>query len=44
MSMALQQAVFGTLVIWAIRPQVKLTKTLDTTFRDYWAGIAVRQR
>ncbi len=43
MSLAFQQALFGTLVLWAIRPQTKLTNLLDTSFEDYWACIEARK-
>ena len=43
MSLAFQQAFFGTLVLWAIRPQAKLAKLLDATFDDYWTCIAARK-
>lgn len=36
MSRGFQQALFGTLVIWAVRPQDKLETLLDASFEDYW--------
>jgi AcrR family transcriptional regulator len=39
MSLSFQQAVLGTLVAWAIRPQAKLTGLLDACFEDYWACV-----
>jgi AcrR family transcriptional regulator len=36
MSRAFQQALFGALVIWAVRPQDKLETLLDVSFEDYW--------
>ncbi len=36
MSLAFQQAVLGTLVVWAIWPQGKLVGLLDASFEDYW--------
>ena len=44
MSLALQQALFGVLVLWAIRPQAKLATPLDAAFKDYWTCIAARGR
>jgi AcrR family transcriptional regulator len=43
MSLAFQQALFGTLVLWAIRPQAKLDTLLDASFEDYWACIAAER-
>jgi AcrR family transcriptional regulator len=43
MSLAFQQALFGTLVLWAIRPQAKLATLLDASFEDYWACIAAER-
>jgi AcrR family transcriptional regulator len=42
MSLAFQQAVFGTLVPWAIHPEAKLAGLLDASFEDYWTCIAPR--
>lgn len=43
MSLSFQQAVLGTLVAWAIRPQVRLAALLDASFEDYWACVAARR-
>jgi AcrR family transcriptional regulator len=42
MSLAFQQAVFGALVVWAIRPRAKLATLLDAIFEDYWTCIGRR--
>ncbi len=44
MSLAFQQAVFGTLVVWAIRPQAELASLLDASFEDYWASVAAGRK
>ncbi len=43
MSLAFQQALFGALVLWAIRPQAKLAALLEVSFEDYWTCIAARR-
>ena len=43
MSLAFQQALFGAVVLWAIRPQAKLATFLDASFEDYWTCIAPRK-
>ncbi|HZT69209.1 MAG TPA: TetR/AcrR family transcriptional regulator [Terriglobia bacterium] len=43
MSLAFQQALFGAVVLWGIRPQPKLATVLRTTFRDYWACIEAQK-
>lgn len=43
MSLAFQKALFGALVLWAIRPQASLATFLDTSFADYWTCIAARK-
>src|SRR5579884_3839440 len=43
MSLAFQQALFGAVVLWGIRPQPKLATMLRTTFRDYWACIEAQK-
>lgn len=40
MSLAFQQALFGAVVLWGIRPQPRLATVLDAVFKDYWACIA----
>lgn len=40
MALALQEALFGSLVVWAIRPAEKLQRRLETSFESYWRGIA----
>ncbi|HEV2352259.1 MAG TPA: TetR/AcrR family transcriptional regulator [Terriglobia bacterium] len=42
MSLAFQQALFGTLVLWAVHPQSELASLLGATFEDYWSCIALR--
>jgi AcrR family transcriptional regulator len=44
MSLAFQQALFGAVVLWAIRPQAKVATRLDPSFQDYWSCIAARGR
>lgn len=43
MSLAFQEALFGALVLWAIRPQASLSTFLDASFTDYWTCIAARK-
>ena len=43
MSLAFQQALFGTVMLWGIRPQPKLATVLNAAFRDYWTCIAARK-
>ena len=40
MSLAFQQALFGAVVLWGIRPQPRLATVLNAVFKDYWACIA----
>ena len=40
MSLALQEALFGALVMWAIDPREKLQARLEAGFEAYWRGIA----
>ena len=40
MSLAFQEALFGTLVVWAIQPEEKLPARLSANFKAYWRGIA----
>ena len=40
MALALQEALFGALVVWAIQPEEKLQRRLETSFEAYWRGIA----
>lgn len=40
MGLAFQQAIFGTLVPWAINPEAKLASLLDASFKDYWTCVA----
>lgn len=43
MSLAFQEALFGALVLWAIRPQASLATFLDASFADYWTCIQARR-
>ncbi len=40
MSLAFQQALFGAIVLWGIRPQARLSTVLNAAFIDYWTCIA----
>lgn len=42
-ALALQEALFGSLVVWAIRPEGKLQARLETSFESYWRGIEARK-
>jgi AcrR family transcriptional regulator len=44
MALALQEVLFGSLVVWAIHPEGKLAARLATSFESYWRGIAARKR
>ncbi len=41
-ALAFQQALFGTLTVWAVQRQRKLASWLDASFENFWAGISVR--
>jgi len=43
MSLAFQEALFGALVLWAIRPQASLSAFLDASFTNYWTCIAAQK-
>ena len=43
MGLAFQQALFGAVVLWGIRPQGKLTAGLNAAFTDYWTCIEGRK-
>ncbi len=39
-ALAFQQALFGTLSVWAVQRKGKLASWLDASFDNFWAGIA----
>ncbi len=41
-ALAFQQALFGTLSVWAVQRKGKLASGLDASFENFWAGIAVQ--
>lgn len=43
MALALQEGLFGSLVVWAIHPEGELQGRLTTSFESYWRGIAARK-
>jgi AcrR family transcriptional regulator len=43
MSLAFQQALFGTLVLWGIGSQANLASFLEASFADYWTCIAAQK-
>ena len=40
LGLALQEALFGTLVVWVIHPEEKLSARLRANFEAYWRGVA----
>jgi AcrR family transcriptional regulator len=40
MAWAFQQALFGTLMLWTIQPQVQLPPRLEASFEHFWSAIA----
>jgi AcrR family transcriptional regulator len=43
-ALAFQQALFGTLSVWAVQQKGKLSSWLDASFENFWAGIAAQTR
>jgi AcrR family transcriptional regulator len=43
-ALAFQQALFGTLSVWAVQRKGKLSSSLDASFENFWAGIAAQTR
>lgn len=43
-ALAFQQALFGTLSIWAVQRKGKLASWLDASFENLWAGIAAQAK
>jgi AcrR family transcriptional regulator len=41
-ALAFQQALFGTLSVWAVQRKGKLTSRLEASFENFWAGIAAQ--